>query len=90
LSLIDSIAKGRTMKRLSLGVLAVAALVATIELAQGTTAGHMLKSNTPAAIVDQDVTGSIQKPSVAATKKKRRAKDPDVTGSIKPKSNRDH
>jgi hypothetical protein len=80
------------MKSLSHGVLAVAALVTLANAAQGATAGHMLKSATPAANSDQDTTGSIKKPGATdpdatGSIKKRRAKHPGVTGSIKPKPN---
>jgi len=78
------------MKRLLLGVLAAVALVAVVEPGKATTAGHLLKSGTPEASTDPDITGSINKPAakgvgVVGTAKKRGAKDPGVTGSIKPK-----
>jgi len=93
----DSIRKAEAMNRLSRGLVALAALVATVESVEGATAGHMLKSTTPAASTDQDVTGSIRKPDATAdaakaVTKKHSAKtsgtrSSDVTGSIKPTSN---
>ena len=89
-SIIDSRRKAEIMKQLCFGIVAAAALLATIELAQGATAGHMLKSTTPAADTDQDITGSIKKPSSTGPKRKPGIRDSDVTGSIKPKSNSGH
>lgn len=82
------------MRGLSCTVLAVAALVATVDLAQATNAGHLLKPAAPAADADQDVTGSINKPGdsnadVTGSIKKHRAKHIGVAVPTKPKLNPD-
>jgi hypothetical protein len=70
------------MQVLSRSVVAVAALVAMVSVAQAATAGHLLKSTPPATDANQDVTGSIKKPD---------ATDPDITGSItKPHAKKRH
>jgi hypothetical protein len=83
------------MRILSGGILAAAALVTMVGVAQATTAGHMLKPAMPAANADQDVSGSIKKPGATdpdttGSIKKHRTKKTDVTGSTKPKPNSDH
>jgi hypothetical protein len=83
------------MRALSRTILAVAALVATADLARATTAGHLLKSAAPAADTNQDITGSIKKPSAAdpdvtGSITKRRAKHVGGTGTVKPKPDSGH
>ena len=74
------------MKSFCRTILAVTALLGAVDLAQGATAGHMLKSTAPAANNDDAiVTGSIPKVSATTPVKKRGSKPSDVTGSIKPK-----
>jgi hypothetical protein len=75
------------MKSLFRAALAIATLVAMADLAQGATAGHMLKPAAPVANSDDDiVTGSIPKPNTTTlVKKKQGVKASDVTGSVKPK-----
>jgi hypothetical protein len=76
------------MKSLCRNVFAVATLVAMVDLAQGATAGHMLKSAAPVSNSDDEiVTGSIPKPKTQTPLKKQGAKASDVTGSVKPKPN---
>lgn len=77
------------MQKILRCILAAATVGVAVDLAQATTAGHLLK---PATTTSDDdlVTGSIKKPAatnpgVTRSTKKPGGKDTDITGSIKPK-----
>jgi hypothetical protein len=81
------------MKILSGSAVLVATLVTMSGAAVAATAGHMLRSATPAtAATDQDVTGSVKKPGesdgdITGSIKKQHRKDPHAAGAIHSKPN---